>query len=169
MRDLYLVLILSALAILCILAVRTHIALRSFARDFSSKYNDLKRLLFDLRDGTKTFYEERRTSQRIKEGISIRIGGEYAKNRVEAVDISENGASFRLDRGLSLKEIVELTIQVPLFVEPLYIKARVVRSKPVKDNGALFDTGVEFLTMSDPDRQRLLETMNILNSAKQEG
>jgi len=123
---------------------------------------DLKKILFDLRDGTKTFYEEKRGAQRIKDCVRIKIISKGFNEFVKTLDLSETGACVRTDKKLLPDSVIDLSIYLSLFPQPINIQGRVARVYESEKDMNVFDVGIEFLSVSDLDKEKLKETVKVL-------
>jgi len=130
------------------------------------KLDNLERLLLDVRDGTKKFYRERRRFPRQKFDISAKIFGRGSGELIKVPEISQAGALLRSNCSFTLGDVIELNMYLPLFAEPINIKARVVRVTAVEGKASIFNVGVEFVNMSQIDKEKLIETINILNKPR---
>lgn len=130
--------------------------------DILNKCDSLKHILFDVSTGSKTFFEEKRKFQRIKDRIIIEIVSSDSKELSRTIDISYEGAFFETAKNLNQDEIIDLKIYLPLFPQPICVKASVVRAKPSSEDARVFNVGVKYLDMSDLDRGKLKETLDML-------
>jgi len=129
-----------------------------------------QKLLLDLRDGTKTFYAERRRSSRagMGEGLNVKIAARDVDILSRVLNISSEGALVRTAHEFSVGDEVTLSIYLPLFARPVTAKAKVIRTVPRPDvDPAGFDVGVEFKGMSSEDTERLLETITRTLSSRE--
>jgi hypothetical protein len=124
---------------------------------------DLKKLIFDLRDGTKTYYEEKRTAERIKECVTIKIIFENSSEFVKTLDLSKTGARFRTSRKLPLDGLIDVNVYLSLFPQPISVRARVARVDRPAEDPAIFDIGIEFLSVNEHDKEKLTETLRLLD------
>lgn len=133
------------------------------------KHGSTEKLLLDLRDGTKTFYKEKRRYRRIKtkNQVLTRIIQKGKDKLIEVIDLSYGGALLGAGQTSFQKgEIVDLSMHLPLFPQPIDVKGRVVRiepasgKKPKTPNAK--NVGVEYLDMARSDREKLIETINTL-------
>ena len=131
--------------------------------DFSDKFDELKKLLFDLRDGTNTFYEEKRKSERVRDNVTMKIVSGGLAEFVKALDLSEGGALIRTSKKLKENDVIDLNIYLKLYAEPISAKASVARVLPSEDDISSFDIGLKFLDMSSIAKERLIETLNVIN------
>jgi len=135
-------------------------------KKFFNKLDNLERLLQDLRDGTKKFYRERRRFPRQKFDISAKIVGRGSGEVIKVLEISYSGALLRSNQAFAPDETIELNLYLPLFAEPVDIKARVVRVAAVQGMASTFNVGVEFLDISSSDKDRLIETIQTFNKRR---
>jgi len=135
--------------------------------DLSEKYNNLERLLVDIRDNTKRFYSEKRKHPRVSGGITAKIVGD--SNVFDVIDISYEGALLRTQRKFRMGEEMDLHVYLPLFPRPIDCKAKVMRVLNAEtDEEGFFDIGLEFLSISPADRDKLKESIRILLKKSQE-
>lgn len=151
-----------SLTFLFLVIMRMHRDLSLLSLDMLEKHNSLIRLLFDLREGTKTFYEEKRKSDRMKDKITVKIMTGYSSEFAKALDISYGGALLRTHKEVRQGDIIELNIYLPLFPEPISVKAKAMRVQPAAGYAKTVDIGVEYLNLTDIDKGKLLETIDIL-------
>lgn len=130
-------------------------------------YNNIERILLDLRDGTKKFYQEKRRSFRIKTDLLARFADKpTGDDFVKIIDISHEGAQLKTVRVLKLGETMKLNIYLPFFSQPINAKVRVMRVRPsteLKGISPVVEAGVEYIDLSDEDSEKLVETINILS------
>jgi len=141
--------------------------LSRMASDVLTRYDNIERILLDLRDGTKHFYREKRRAFRVKTDILAHFADKTTGDDfVKIHDISCDGAQLRTTRPLRAGDSVKLNIYLPLFPQPISSKAKVVWARPTKETkGAseIYNAGIEYTEMSDEDRERLIESINIIN------
>lgn len=131
--------------------------------DISHKYEDLERILLDLRDGTRTFHKEKRRSPRVAGDITAQIVGKKDfSGYVRVSNISEYGALLSMSKDLKIGETIELNMYLPIFPQPIHVNSKVVRVIPPKEKTGIFDTGVEFIDIAREDKEKLIETVKIL-------
>lgn len=133
--------------------------------EISQKYESIEKLLLDIRDDTRNFYKEKRRFSRVRDGIGAKIvNREGSSELFKVLDISYEGAHLRTAQPLKPQETIELDIYLPLFPQPINVKAKVVRVFPAKLPGQpeIFDAGVQFLQISRLDKERLTETVDVL-------
>jgi len=130
------------------------------------KFNNLENLLLDIRDNTKTFYREKRKFPRLKNSLVARISGE--SELIKVLDIGYGGARLKTTKSLRPKDELGLSIYLPAFPQPIVMKARVIWVSMVKTEGQpeVFDVGVEYLETSRFDREKLIETINLLEKTR---
>jgi hypothetical protein len=161
---LYTIFIMTALFWTIAIAYKAYAATAS---EIIQKYDNIERLLLDLRDGTKYFFKEKRRSFRIKTDLLARFADKSTGDDfVKISDISHEGAQLRTVRVLKAGETLRLNIYLPFFSQPINAKVRVMRARhtaELKGTSAIFDTGVEYIELSDQDREKLVETINILS------
>lgn len=132
--------------------------------EISQKYENLEKLLLDIREGTRDFYKEKRRFLRVRNGISARIGG---SELFEVIDISYKGALLRTTQHLKPQDKIELNIYLPIFPQPINVQARVIRVSSARIEGQpeTFIAGVEFLEMNRLDKEKLTETVGVLEKS----
>jgi hypothetical protein len=124
--------------------------------------DDIKRLLLDLRNGTNTYYDEKRFSNRVKEKMSIRVTiGDFTE-LADIIDLSLNGCLYRTTKKLNKGEQADLNVYLPLFPEPINARGEVARIQRAAEDDGKFDIAMRFSRMHDPDRRKLVETLDIL-------
>ena len=144
---------------------KTYRNLSSFTSDISSKYNNMERLLLDLRDGTKSFYKEKRESPRTADSITATIADtDTSAEFMKVINISDSGALLRTSQKFKPGRTIDLKIYLPLFAQPIDVKAKVVWSNPCEPTGKTprFDMGVKYLNIARIDREKLNETIALL-------
>ena len=129
------------------------------------KLDNVERVLIDIRDGTKNFYREKRSSPRVQRCISAKLkGGE--DEILEIDNISYEGALLRTGRDLKRNEMVDLEIFLPLYPQPITVKSKVVNTSTIRDaakGGPKFEASVKFIEISPSDKERLREAVDIFN------
>ena len=134
------------------------------------KHGNTEKLLLDLRDGTKTFYKEKRKYRRMKtkDKVLTRIIQKGRDELIKVLDLSYGGALLGARQTSFEKgETVDLNMHLPLFPQPINVKGRVVRierasgKKPETPNAK--NVGIEYLDMTHSDREKLIETINTLS------
>ena len=133
----------------------------------ADRCNNLENVLLDLRDGTKIFYKERRKFPRVNGDIVARIPGE--EDLIRVLDISFGGARLRTSRRFKLKDLLEFNIYLPIFPQPIKVRAKVAWTSIVGAQGKDedYEVGIEFLDMTGFDKERLIETLNVLSTSRQ--
>ncbi|MBN1353554.1 MAG: PilZ domain-containing protein [Candidatus Omnitrophica bacterium] len=135
------------------------------------KFDSLEQLLFDIRDGAKTFYREKRKHSRTDTGgdISAKILNKDTRDFATVLNISPEGALLRTKKDeFSRGEVLDLNMYVPFFAQPIDFSGRVVRvtSGPNKAENSS-DLGIEYLGMTRIDREKLLDTIRMLKKSAQ--
>lgn len=155
--------ILVALAFLSWLIFKVYKQVFLLSSDIANTCADLEKLLLDLRDGTKTFYREKRKFVRAKDGILAKIAGQVSDELIKVLDISYEGALLRTTQQLKSQDTIDLNIYLPIFPQPIEVKAKVIRVIPAKieSQPPSFDVGVKFLNISPPDKEKLIETVDL--------
>ena len=145
-----------------------HTAVKAVTSDLALKYNNVERLLMDVRDGTKNFYTEKRRSVRIRTDMLAKFGDKVTGDDFVKIDeISYEGARLRTTQALKAGQIIKLNIYLPLFPRPIFVKARIVRIRPTaetKGTSVIYEAGVECTEIADGDREQLIETIDMLGS-----
>ncbi|MCM8761159.1 MAG: PilZ domain-containing protein [Candidatus Omnitrophica bacterium] len=145
-----------------------HRNIELIASEMVTKYENIERLLIDIRDGTRYFYREKRRSFRIKTDILARFadGRQTGDDFLKIHDLSYDGALLKTTHQLKPGDTVKLAIYLPFFSEPITAKARIVRVRPTSETkgaSAVYEAGIEFSDMSPIDNEKLIETVNILS------
>lgn len=133
----------------------------------SNRYGNLERLLLDIRDGKKTFFNEKRRFARYSDTISAKIAGSDTEI-LKILNISSGGVLLRTSRKFEENQIINLNIYLPLFPQPINVKAKVIRVAPCETKGKSsgFKMGIKYLTINEPDREKLTETLKYLSSSQ---
>ena len=107
---------------------------------------------------------EKRRSPRIPDGIKVRISGGNIRKLVPALNISYHGALLRVPHFFDTNEIIDLAMYLPTEVNPVNIKARVVRAVTICSAWGFreFDIGVEFPNLVRDQKEKLTKTMDYL-------
>lgn len=148
---------------------RLYTKLTSFTSEISKQYESIEKLLFDLRDGTNLFYKERRREQRLKEKIHVKIvGKEGSCNVMSVMNVSKGGMRLKTGSPLNIGSVENLKVFLPVFPQPIDVRAKVVRSLPVTE-GVLsyFDIGMEFLGISEDDKKDFTEWLKLVKNKQQ--
>ncbi|MFH1753643.1 MAG: PilZ domain-containing protein [Candidatus Omnitrophota bacterium] len=157
----------NALGLIFLAALLLWITVRAYKRLLFSttetlkRCEDLKKLLYDVRDGAHKFNENRRIATRIIEQVTVKLVSADFTQFVRTLDLSETGARFRIEKELFLDSQVSLNIYLSLFPKPIDVKGRIARVEKVSEGPDIFDTGVEFVNMSGEDKERLKETIKL--------
>jgi len=141
------------------------------------KTSGMEKILLDIRDGTKKFYVERRKSPRImlKDQFSAKlITKDISGLFVKVMDISREGARLQVIKELKPGDTIDLDMYLPLFPDPVYVKAKIVRTNKAESflnqekystsHNAGFDVGVEYIDMGRRDIDKISETISLLHS-----
>jgi hypothetical protein len=129
------------------------------------KFDDLERVLLDIRDGTKNFFRERRSFPRVSEQIAAKLKGGSADEFLAVANISRAGALLKAKREFKKDDILELEIFSSLYSQPMAVKSKVVNVTAVKASAkekAGFEIGVKFIEISPSNRDRLAEMIGII-------
>jgi len=133
----------------------------------SNRYGNLERLLLDIRDGKKTFFSEKRKFTRYNDNISAKIAGSDTEI-LKILNISSGGVLLRTSQKLEENQIINLNMYLPLFPQPINVKAKVIRIAPYKTEGKSsgFKVGIKYLNINEPDREKLIETLKYLSNSE---
>ena len=132
------------------------------ASDLSNMFEEIKKLLFDIRNGTSTYYDEKRKTDRIPRNVTIKVTYKNSGEFVKTLDLSEGGALIRVAREFRIDEIIDMNVYLPLYAEPISAKGKVLRVSPSEEDKTYFETGVEFINLSLTDKEKLIETLSII-------
>ena len=143
-----------------LLNVRRNIS--EIRKDIIDRCEGLKRLLFDVRDGTHTYHEEKREADRIRGSVTARVTAGGKSEFVKTVDISAGGIHITTHTPVKEGAVVDIALYLPLYVEPVTARARVHRILGSEDGPGVFEVGLEFISLPDVDRSRLLESLRVL-------
>jgi hypothetical protein len=160
----YLIAALIAIAALAFISYRKINILRSA---MAAKFGELEKLLLDIRDGTKKFYREKRSSPRIYENIYVKLLGADESELIELTDISYNGAGLKTTHSFSQGQIIDLNIGLPLYPQPIHARSKVVKISSLSESAGKpkFSVGIEFIGLGAEDESKLIETVDILNKS----
>jgi Tfp pilus assembly protein PilZ len=131
--------------------------------NLTRKIKEQEILLLDVRDGTNKFYKEKREFPRVKGGVTAQIVGSDNRETAKVIDISYVGALLQTNHKFEQGEVVELNIHLTLFAEPIYVKSQVLRINLIDKEKNIFSVAIKFLDISGNDRQKLEETIEIIN------
>ena len=135
----------------------------SFSSEISQKYDNLEKLLFDIRDGTNAFHKERRKGIRLEDEIYAKISGKEENCKV--INIGEGGILLRTSAELEIGASADLKIFIPIFPQPIDIKTKVVRVNSVSGTNTMsFDVGMEFLGLNQNDKKKIAEWLGIVKN-----
>ena len=149
-------------------AIKVCLKIQSVIKNFVSENYNIQRLLCDIRDGTKSFYIERRKFFRVRvkdEAITAILRSGPSIRPMKILNISYGNALLRTNHHFQPGQIVDLDIRLALFPQPIKSSARIIRTTPIPNAygiDPIFDVGVEFLNMSAIDNDKLIETVSIL-------
>ncbi|OGW74618.1 MAG: hypothetical protein A2Z72_07310 [Omnitrophica bacterium RBG_13_46_9] len=156
------------LAILLWFVIEIYKKVYIFSSSVLTRCDELEELLFDIRNGTRRFYREKRRFRRIdaKDKISAKIANKDAGSFFNILNVSHAGALLRSCQDIfSAGEKLDLSMYLPYFPQPIGVRSKVVRvdhTSPEKADD--FDVGVEYLNMTSIDREKLTETINLLDN-----
>lgn len=164
LKAIFIYLILSSLSLILIFYFAYQRIYRLF-NDFFNQYENIEKLLLDLRDGTKKFYKEKRKFMRVRNGITAKINELEDADSIKVEDISNGGALLVSAERLKEGQIIHLKIKLPLFAQPIEVRAKIVRVIEVKSQAqeSQYKIGIEFIDMISPDKDKLRETVYVLN------
>jgi hypothetical protein len=149
-----------------------HRKVSQLSLEIAEKYTDTERLLVDVRDGTKRFYKEKRKSERVKapSALNARVADKDIDKLLKVLDLSPEGALLRASRNFFKQgETVYLNMNLPYFVQPIDVKAKIVRIDTLsKGKDPACEVGIEYLNMTRSDRDKLKETLDILENPRPE-
>ena len=137
------------------------------AADLSKKYENLERLSLDIRDGVRTFYKEKRKYPRVINGIRVMLVNKlFCGELFKVRDISYEGALLRINHKVEMGDMIDLNIYLHVFPQPINVRASVVRVCRVEEDSRpeMYDVGMEFIKMSKGDKEKLMETVDILKA-----
>jgi len=98
------------------------------------------------------FRRERREDLRLKGHCLLKYKTLGSKDILcFARNISCSGVLFHVEENVELGTELDMQINFPPHPEPIKVKAKVVRVKPLKKVGG-FDVGVEFIEIDEKDR-----------------
>lgn len=137
----------------------------SVANNMITKQDDSEKLLLDLRDGTRHFYKERRRSLRVKTDITAQLISKSVCDFIKTIDLSYDGAQLRTTHKFQIGDTIGLNLYLPLFPQPVNLRVKVVRVLPEggDERSGIYNIGVKYLDMPKPDRDKLVETLDVLN------
>lgn len=154
-----------------ILFILWHFTMKIYKHLFSdraeilTKLENLETLLVDIRDGTKSFYKEKRTSPRVREHITAKIAGSDGSEFMQVVNLSYNGAMIKTTRNFERDQIIDLNLFLPLYPQPVNVRARIVKvagEAITKKASQVFNISIEFLSLAAPDKEKITETVDVL-------
>lgn len=128
------------------------------------KLGNLEKVLLDIRDGTKKFCLEKRSSDRRHIRMCVKLK-DNEEDILEIDNISPGGAMLRGRLSLKKDEMVDLRIFLPLYPQPITVKAKVINTSAIADaarGGPKYEVRIKFMEMSPADEKMLIETMDIL-------
>ena len=89
-----------------------------------------------------------------------KIIGKDSSKFAKALNLSYGGALLRTTANLQRGQTIGLNIHLPLFPQPVSVKARVIWVQSVFDESKTFDIGLEYLNISHSDKEKLTETLS---------
>ena len=132
-----------------------------------ARINDLEEVLLDIRDGTKLFFREKRSCPRINEHIVAKLKSSSGEELLEVSNISCDGALLKVVPEFKKGDMLELEIFLPLYPQPIAVRTEVVNVIAIKaaaKDKPKFEVGVKFVEISAPNKERLLETINVISN-----
>jgi len=144
--------------------------IKALSQKILRKYENLEQLLFDIRDGTKKFHNEKRKFNRKNCVMRAKIPDTSKDEFMKVLDISYTGALLRTTHNFQHGNEINLNLYLPIFAQPINIMAKVVRVDPGRDEdrSECFDIGIEYLDMAPIDKEKLVEAVNLLNQSIEE-
>ncbi len=120
--------------------------------------------MLDIRNGTKTFFKEKRRALRVGNSVSAKLADNEKAEFIKVLNISETGALLRSKEKFSQGEVLDFKLYLPLFTYPIDVVTKVARAAPSsdKDKAGYFDIGITFLKITSSDKEKLLETVDVL-------
>jgi len=142
-----------------------------FLKSTIKKQNDIEKLLFDIRDGKKSYFKEKRKHPRIntENKVHTKITNKGKENIIPVKNISYGGALLGPEMGSFIKgELLKLNMYLPLFPQPIDIDGKIVRlDMASKRKSSPATIGIEYTGMSRSDRSKLIETVDSLSKETQ--
>ena len=131
------------------------------------RQDDSEKLLLDLRDGTRHFYKERRKSFRIKTDLTAQLISKSVCDFIKTVDLSYDGAQIKTTHKFQVGDTIGLNLFLPLFPQPVNIRVKVVRvlTESGDEKSGIFNVGVKYLDMPKDDKDKLVETLDVLSKS----
>lgn len=113
---------------------------------------------------SKTFFTDKRNAARIYGDITAKIINKDFEGKVNVLNAGYRGALLRSARDILTGTVLEIKMFLPLFPQPIDVKAKVLRSvaKEEEGKGVAFDIGIEYTEISNIDREKLIETLDAL-------
>lgn len=135
-------------------------------REIFKKYDNLERLLLDIRDNKKTFFQERRRAVRLQREMDAKLVNARTEENMKILNIGYGGALLRASHNFKMGDAIEMKAYLPLYAQPIDIGAKVVRVNRfnTENRPAMVDAGVEFRRIGSLDEQKLAETIDVLTA-----
>lgn len=155
------------LGFLILSSIAALLAIKSMRRDITElkyKAHDSETLLFDIRDGKKTFFKEKRDTVRLHGEIKAKLTIGNSEEDVNVLNIGYNGVMLRTKSPFKEGDSLSLKIYLPLFPQPVNVRLRVVRSISHQSyHGTQYDLGAEYIALGPDERSKIIETIDVLS------
>lgn len=128
--------------------------------DNTARYVEIRELLLDIRDNTKYYYKEKRSTKRLGHAISVNYSvGDSAKVILtKTKNIGEYGCFLKTPESLQRGEILHLEIFIPTFPNPVKTSAKVVFVAEQKLHPALYPgVGLQYIDIKKEDQLKVRE------------
>ncbi|MCX5679678.1 MAG: PilZ domain-containing protein, partial [Candidatus Omnitrophica bacterium] len=145
----FLALVIAAIAAALIIIKNVYRYIRLKHSVILDRLDNVERLLLDIRDGAKNFYKEKRESLRFSKHMLAKLSGDSKEKFSDILNISYGGALLRTRRNLKIGDIMEMSIFLSLYPEPINVKLKVVNIRSdstLGKNEASLEVGVKFLS-----------------------
>ncbi len=155
-------------AAVLLVAMKAYMKFYSDLSNVVAENHNIKRLLFDARGNTKKFFIEKREFPRVDTLGKVTakvIVGERVRY-MKAVNISLGGALLLAPSMLKLGEILDVSLDLPLYTEPITVKAQVVSVVNTDDVNKGNLIGTKFIAMEGICKDRLVETIDIISGKR---
>ena len=131
-----------------------------------NRLDDVEKLLLDIRDGSRNFYKEKRKFPRFGTHMLAKLSGDSKEKFSDIINISYGGALLRTKNNLKVGDIMEMSVFLSLFPEPINVKSKVVniRSDKSSEKGTPgLEVGLKFVSISPFDKKKLIETLDSIS------
>jgi len=134
------------------------------------QYDNLEKLLIDLRDGTQKFHKEKRRFDRKDCVMMAKLPNDQDAELVKVIDISYTGALLRTAKTFTVGDNISISLYLPIFAQPIEVAGFVARVDSGIDDTRkpCFDIGVEFHNISPKDKEKLIEAVDLINKHPEE-